>query len=121
MSRTWTNWGFNEVAKKILSKNKKIGIQITSDYDLEGNLINETRKDLLVFDYDKEESLREDIWYRQELIHYRYKFSDGRILESYVQAEPQSSGPHTFLALRDAITKEPLLETLWPEETIDNV
>lgn len=49
-----------------------------------------------------------------------YTLKDGREVEEYVQAKPWSSGPCIFLALRDTKTKEPLPETLWDEEDIEN-
>jgi hypothetical protein len=45
---------------------------------------------------------------------------DGRILIDYVQAEPWSSGPCIFLALKWKDTDEPIKESLWDEEIIDN-
>lgn len=50
-----------------------------------------------------------------------YTLLDGREVEEYIQAQPWSSGPCIFLALRDAKTKEPLPETLWDEGSINGV
>lgn len=121
MSRTWTNWGYTPKANEILSKKKKTGYRIITEYNLDGEVISKKHEDIFDFDYVKEEINRADVWYGREVILCRYRFEDGRVLEDYIQAAPWSSGPHTFLALRDVITKEPLAETLWPEETIDNV
>ncbi len=118
MARTWTNWRYTNAALEILSKKKKTGYRIITDYNLNGEVVSEKREDILDSDYVKEEMNRIDVWYGAELVLSRYRFEDGRILEDYIQAEPWSSGPHTFLALRDAITKKPLPETLWSEETI---
>jgi hypothetical protein len=49
----------------------------------------------------------------------RYELPDGRVLCEYVQAEPWSSGPCIFLALRDQRSGEPLAETLWSDQEID--
>lgn len=58
---------------------------------------------------------------------FRYKMFDGREVEEYVQAEPWSSGPMFFIALRyvgktpceTGCTCEPSLESLaWTEEEI---
>ena len=49
----------------------------------------------------------------------QYTFSDKTVIEEYVQAEPWSSGPVVFLALRDGVTKKPIPESLWTEEEID--
>jgi len=57
-----------------------------------------------------------------EVVHVlkEYETYDGIKIEEYVQAQPWSSGPCIFLALRNAETKEPILQTLWDEEEIDN-
>lgn len=49
-----------------------------------------------------------------------YYMTDDKPVEEYVQATPWSSGPCIFLALRDADTKKPIEETLWPQEMLDN-
>lgn len=121
MSRTWSNWGHTNKALEILSKKKKTGYRIITDHNLDGEVILERREDILDFNYVKEEIDRIDVWYGEELTLYRYRFEDGRVLEDYIQAEISSSGPHTFLALRDAATKNPITETLWSEETIEGV
>lgn len=41
-------------------------------------------------------------------------------VEEYVQAEPWSSGPVVFLALRYSKCKQPVDESLWPEEDLNN-
>jgi hypothetical protein len=41
-------------------------------------------------------------------------------VEEYVQAEPWSSGPVIFLALRYSKCKQPVEASLWPEEEINN-
>lgn len=50
---------------------------------------------------------------------FSYKFSDGREYFEYVQAQPWSSGPCYYLALRDG-KGNPVPESLWPQEEIDN-
>ena len=47
-----------------------------------------------------------------------YLLTDGRICQEYVQAEPWSSGPCIFLALRyhEGV---PIEESLWSQEDID--
>lgn len=41
-------------------------------------------------------------------------------VEEYVQADPWSSGPVIFLALRYSKCKQPVTDSLWPEEEINN-
>lgn len=49
-----------------------------------------------------------------------YRLLDGTYCFEYVQAEPWSSGPHTFLALaHDIDGHNPIPETLWDQEAID--
>lgn len=49
---------------------------------------------------------------------HRYVFSDGRVLVEAVQAEPWSSGPCFFLALKDK-NDEWVKESLWRNEEIE--
>jgi hypothetical protein len=42
-----------------------------------------------------------------------YKLKDGRTVKEYVQADPWSSGPCIFTALKDAKTKKAIKGTLW--------
>lgn len=49
---------------------------------------------------------------------HRYTMPNGKVYEEYVQADPWSSGPCFFLALRDE--NGPIEETLWSDEDIDN-
>lgn len=48
----------------------------------------------------------------------RYVFPDGRVLTEAVQADPWSSGPCFFLALKDE-TGAWVKESLWTEEEIE--
>lgn len=50
-----------------------------------------------------------------------YTLCDGTEVEEYIQAEPWSSGPMIFLALRNTETKEPLKWSLWTDGEIDQV
>lgn len=48
---------------------------------------------------------------------YRYKGMHGVFLfEEYVQAEPWSSGPMYFVALKSLKTGEPVPQSLWSDE-----
>ena len=49
----------------------------------------------------------------------RYTFPDGRVFQEFVQAEPWSSGPCFFLALKDGEGRE-VLESLWSDEDIND-
>lgn len=50
---------------------------------------------------------------------YAYTFPDGRVLTEYVQAEPWSSGPCYFVALKDEEGK-PVTASLWSQSEINN-
>ena len=50
---------------------------------------------------------------------HRYTMPDGEVYVEYVQAEPWSSGPCYFIALRGA-DGQPVPESLWTEDDIDN-
>ncbi len=47
-----------------------------------------------------------------------YKHKNGKEIEEYIQAEPWSSGPMIFLALRYKENKNPIKSSLWSEEEI---
>lgn len=49
----------------------------------------------------------------------RYYLKQGGYVDEYVQAEPWSSGPVIFLALMDS-NGQPIPETLWSQEEINN-
>ena len=49
----------------------------------------------------------------------KYTFEDGRMFFEYVQAEPWSSGPCFFIALRNAV-ELPIPESLWKDEEIES-
>ena len=57
-----------------------------------------------------------------EVVHTlkEYEMNDGTKIEEYIQAEPWSSGPCIYLALKNAETKEPILDSLWSEDEIHN-
>jgi len=40
--------------------------------------------------------------------------------EEFLQADPWSSGPVLFIALRYSKCKQPITESLWPESDIEN-
>ncbi len=122
MARSWTLVGFNQVATDILNEKIRVGKKTwTIVYDNPDREC-ETGGEEEIFEptYTKEVYETRNPWYESELPLHVYTFSDGRVLESYVQAEPWSSGPNTFLALRDHATKEPVEGTLWPQEEIDS-
>lgn len=120
MSRSWQYMGFNDAASEMLNETVKAGTRQTKDFDLEGNMIGGFTTDLLENACTKVEYARENPWMDSVNVLYRYTFRDGRVLEGYTQAEPWSSGPCTFMALRDAETKEPVPETLWSEKDIND-
>ena len=51
---------------------------------------------------------------------YKYLTKTGREVEEYIQAEPWSSGPCFFIALRYIDTKRSILKSLWSQEEINN-
>lgn len=49
----------------------------------------------------------------------RYTLPNGEVLTEYVQAEPWSSGPCYFVALKDAKGK-PVPQSLWSDDDLNN-
>ena len=49
---------------------------------------------------------------------FRHTLADGTIYEEYLQANPWSSGPMYFVALKDA-DGNPVPESLWTDEEMD--
>jgi hypothetical protein len=57
--------------------------------------------------------------FEEEIPLSRFTLPDGRTLVEDVQAQPWSSGPCIFTALRDETTGDWVPESLWPQEEID--
>ena len=118
MSRSWYCVGFNPAAKAILDEKYIIGQRKTIETYVDGR-INEVVEDITTPVY------KEKVYHIWEPDHDSklelkvFTFPDGRVLESFIQAEPWNGGPNTFLALRDHFTKVPLAETEWSQKTID--
>jgi hypothetical protein len=68
--------------------------------------------------YEKDLLAFRECWYGEGFHLVRYTLPDGRKLVTFIQAEPWSSGPYTFLALKDEATGEPLAESLWTDQEI---
>jgi hypothetical protein len=117
--RSWQYQGFTPAANAILSEKVEIGIKTFT------TVFHDDRPDLVgsepVYEkaYTEEVYKTENPWYDSNHDLHILRFSDGRVLETYVQAEPWSSGPCTFMAIRDHVTKEPVVETLWSQRDID--
>lgn len=121
--RCWQLQGFNEVAQKVLGEKVKVGVKTSTIIYEDGREPSGVTltEDVLEHPYTTEKYKFHNPWYYEGCDLLIYRFKDGRVLESYVQAEPWSGGPCTFLALRDHVTKEPLAGTLWDEKLIDRV
>lgn len=119
--RTWQHIGFNDYAKKLLSKTKQVGERREEirypQPDGSHKTVLGPWIPIIVEDYENELIGSEDVWYGEGPCLERYTFSDGTVLESYVQECPWSSGPMTFMALRTPDGK-PVPESLWTEEEI---
>jgi hypothetical protein len=119
MSRTWTYRGFTSDTNKLIVENVKVGTRVIVDLDLEGKVTQARTEDVLKNNVHIDFVAQEDSWYGEGPTIEKFTFSDGRVWESYIQEEPWSSGPVTFMAMRDFTTREPITETLWPQELID--
>lgn len=119
--RCWQYQGFNKAAMDLLNQKVKVGVLKGTITYTDGRKPEIVDEDVMEFPYTKEVYGERNPWYDEKMSLHIYRFSDGRVLEDYIQAEPWSSGPCTFMALRDHVTKEPLVETLWDQDTIDRV
>lgn len=119
MGRSWQYIGFSQAARKLLGETVRVGTRVVIELDLQGHPTNTYTQDIFRPNYTKEERDRVDPFCGEEHVFYTYTFDDGRVWEDYTQAEPWSSGPCTFMALRDVKTKEPIAESLWPQANID--
>ena len=122
--RCWQYQGFNSAAMLILDEKVQVGIKrfqidYTDGRPEEERFVN-GEEPIMESAYTSEVYDTRHPFYEDVHDLQIYRFKDGRILEDYVQEEPWSSGPCTFMALRDHDTKEPLPETLWSQEIIDN-
>lgn len=119
--RCWQYQGFNSEAQKILDEKIKVGERnslVTYFDGRQPSTVNE-KEDVLEHPFTIEKYEFHNPWMDEGCNLLLFRFNDGRVLESYVQAEPWSSGPCTFMALRDHVTKEPVVETLWDQKIID--
>lgn len=136
MSRSWSDYGLHDRARALLEKERVIAglrqevvlrfVTPLKDGDAIPDLGNfeaytKTVSDWVPFHdpgYEAEETSRQEVWYGEEQVYHKLTFRDGRVWETYEQACEWSSGPHTYLALRDFVTKEPIKESLWTDEEI---
>jgi hypothetical protein len=51
---------------------------------------------------------------------HRYSMPGGKVYEEYVQCAPWSAGPVYHIALKDAKTGQPVAESLWTDEEIQD-
>lgn len=114
MSRSWNFVGLTEDARDFLRANAH-----AEDFELHSRTTGE-----VVSRYRRasgEPSGRViEPWYDETHDLLRYPLLDNTYCYEYVQAEPWSSGPCTFLALaHDIDGTDPIPETLWDQDTID--
>lgn len=107
---------FNKVAPVILGEQVKIGITVCMDLDLENHLVHSYTKDRFVSCFSKKYRDEQSVWYDSSVDLHTYTHRDGRVLEDFVQADVGDSIPYVFMALRDAVSKEEIAETLWTSE-----
>jgi hypothetical protein len=105
---------------EILNSKIQIGVRKFENTFLDGSPSEIGEEPIMAPAYSSEVYATENPWYDSKLDLLILRFKDGRVLETYVQAEPWSGGPNTFMALRDHETKEPIVETLWDKDTIDS-
>jgi len=117
--RCWQPQGFTAAGNGILQEMVQIGTRSFVDTFLDGTSNSGTHP-IMAKAYTEEVYETHNPWYDEKEDLLILRFNDGRVLETYVQAEPWSSGPCTFYAIRDHVTKEPIPETLWSEDQIAN-
>lgn len=121
MSRS-TQWmGFTPESHKWLLNNaicEKVSVITTKLYRDDRREINETIND----EINSIETGQEVTGMFEELVHKirEYPLKNGKVVEEYIQAEPWSSGPCIFMALRYKDTKKPIRASLWSQKEIDN-
>ena len=129
MSRQHNFIGLNEWAsKKVMGNQIHFKEQATRTYD-DGRIKTIYREGQ---DSDVVRSVLRTIdagWYDETMDLNQYHFPDGTVMEEYVQNQPWSSGPCTFLALKELVPdpknfggfkREVVPESLWTDEEIAN-
>lgn len=118
MSRSWNFYGLGAQAQQFLQDNLELTEfeeTVTRTY-ADGRVHSTTRK-LLEEPWQKAVSYAEhQPWFDEPLQLKYYVLKNGQIVYEYVQEEPWSSGPCTFLALSySANNREsnPVESTLW--------
>lgn len=92
MARSLSDYGLTDKAKKWLKKN---GAKEIGSYT------------------------EEDVFYFQGMTYYIYKMPDRTVVEEYEQASIWDAGPNIYRAIRNAETKEPIMETVWDLNVIE--
>lgn len=117
MSRSWSNWGYTEWVIDNVMKDKLIG-QIREQRVYTNGASEYTPfRNMYAKAYRTEVIARHQPWAGEGVDLLRFIMDDGNIYETFVQAEPWASGPHTFLAVKrpDGSVIE---ESLWTAEAM---
>lgn len=112
-------YGLNDRAKEYLENNankKLLYVDKVSRLYSEGEVVVDFASEVL--DLEKYPAGDEVLGMFEEKVHTLqvYKMRDGSFVEEYIQAEPWSSGPMIFLALRDLTSKEIVEVSLWADD-----
>lgn len=107
---------FNKPAMVMLSGQVKIGITVCTDLDLQNHPVHSYTKDRFTPCYRKAACYQQKVWHDSTIDLHTYTHNDGKVLEDFVQADVGQSVPYVFMALRDAVSKQEITETLWTSE-----
>ncbi|MHA2063462.1 MAG: hypothetical protein ACXABY_03680 [Candidatus Thorarchaeota archaeon] len=106
--------GLTEEAIKWLHKNCVKVLKYTKVFP-------DDREDEEVWEWEVEVYQETNSWYGEGYSLKRYRLANGLWVYEYIQAEPWSSGPCTFLALSwTPDGKDPIEATLWSDGVLDN-
>ena len=104
-----------------LYDSEQIGLDARNELlslDFNNPVINNTIQCFKKGDSKKRVGYIEGAWDDKVADLYQYTLSDGKVYTEYVQADPWSSGPCYFIALKDE-NDVPISESLWTEEEIE--
>lgn len=115
MARSTTLVGLNPAAKELL-KPRLAGTKEITVTLFDGTRLPTTTEPF--YQALPSEDLGPVLGMFDETVHIlrKYTLQSGQQIEEYIQAEPWSSGPVIFLALRDVQTKQPIEGCMWSDE-----
>lgn len=112
--------GLNEWARKTVLKKEKARVTGTMTFTSDGRKRRFTRWARIPVARIEHIGKIEGAWNPCVAKLRRFTMPDGTVYEEYIQESPWSGGPVWHTALKNAVTGEPVAESLWTQEELDH-